>query len=67
MSNGFLPPKVFSNTMVAMLKNKMVAARKVSSEMKDEFKKGTGSTVYVKRPPEFVIRTGAVASVQDVT
>lgn len=67
MSNGFLPPKVFSNTMVAMLKNKMVAARKVSSEMKDEFKKGTGSTVYVKRPPEFVIRTGAVASAQDVT
>jgi hypothetical protein len=50
-----------------LLKNQLVLAKLVDSESVDKsFKAGVGGTVYVKRPPEFVIRTGATASVQDV-
>lgn len=67
MSNAFLSPKVFANAGLKLLKNKLVLAKLVDSESVDKtFKPGGGGTVYVKRPPEFVIRTGAVASAQDV-
>lgn len=67
MANAFLPPKVFANAGLALLKNKLVLAKLVDSESVDKtFKAGVGGTVYVKRPPEFIIRTGATASAQDV-
>ena len=67
MSNAFLPPKVFANAGLKVLKNKLVLAKLVDSESVDKtFKAGVGGTVYVKRPPEFTIRTGATASAQDV-
>jgi len=37
----------------------------VTTEFKNEFKK-IGATVYAKRTPEFTVRDGAIASVQDV-
>jgi hypothetical protein len=55
MSHTFLPPKVFANAGLKLLKNHLVMA-----------KPGGGATVNVKRPPEFAIRTGATASAQDV-
>lgn len=68
MANAFLPPKVFANAGLALLKNNLVLAKLVDSESVDKaFKAGVGGTVYVKRPPEFTIRTGATASAQDVT
>jgi hypothetical protein len=68
MANAFLPPKVFANAGLKLLKNNLVAAKLVDSESVDKtFKPGVGGTVYVKRPPEFIIRTGATASAQDVT
>lgn len=67
-TNTFLPPKVFANAGLKLLKNNLVLAKLVDSESVDKtFKAGTGGTVYVKRPPEFIIRTGATASAQDVT
>lgn len=67
-TNTFLPPKVFANAGLKLLKNNLVMAKLVDSEGVDKtFKPGVGGTVYVKRPPEFVIRTGATASAQDVT
>jgi hypothetical protein len=67
MPNAFLPPKVFANAGLKLLKNNLVMAKLCDSESVDKtFKPGVGGTVNVKRPPEFLIRTGATASNQDV-
>lgn len=67
MPNAFLPPKVFANAGLKLLKNNLVMAKLCDSECVDKtFKPGVGGTVNVKRPPEFIIRTGATASNQDV-
>lgn len=63
--NEFLSPKVYASTMLKLLKNELVLGKLISSTYKDEFKK-IGNTMYVKRPPEFLIREGRVASVQAV-
>lgn len=65
MANALLSPKVYANAALKLLKNSVVLPKLVTTEFKDEFKK-IGSTVYAKRPPEFTVRDGAVASVQDV-
>jgi hypothetical protein len=73
VSNSLLSPKVYANVGLKLLKNNLVAAKLVSGEYKDMVVKpiqrngqANGTTVYVKRPPEFTVRDGAVASVQDV-
>ena len=67
MSHTFLPPKVFANAGLKLLKNNLVMAKLCDAEGVDKaFKPGGGATVNVKRPPEFAIRTGATASAQDV-
>lgn len=73
MANAMLSPKVYANTFLKLLKNSVVLPKLVSSEYKDIVVKPistggqkNGSTVYVKRPPMFTVRDGAVASVQDV-
>lgn len=65
MANNLLNPKIYANTMLALLKNNLVMGKLVTTQFKDEYKK-IGNTLYVKRPPEFVVREGAVAQVQDV-
>lgn len=65
MANALLSPKVYSNTFLKLLKNNVVLPKLVSTEVKSDFKK-VGDTVYVKRVPEFVVRDGRVAEVQDV-
>lgn len=65
MSNTLLSPKVYANTFLALLKNEVVLPKLVTTEFKNEFKK-VGNTVYAKRVPEFTVRDGAVAQVQDV-
>jgi hypothetical protein len=65
MSNALLTPKIYANTALKLLKNNLVAAKLVSGEFKNEFKK-RGNKTWAKRPPEFVVRDGAVAQVQDV-
>ena len=73
MANAMLSPKVYANTFLKIMKNNLVAAKLVSGEFKDVVVKPVsntgqrnGTTVYVKRPPEFSVRDGAIASVQDV-
>lgn len=65
MANKLLSPKVYANVMLKLLKNNLVMGKLVTTSFKDEFKK-VGDTIYVKRPPEFTIREGQVAQVQDV-
>lgn len=66
MANALLTPKVYANTFLKLLKNNVVLPKLVTTEFKDEYKK-IGSTIYAKRVPEFTVRDGATASVQDVT
>jgi hypothetical protein len=73
MANAMLSPKVYANTFLKLLKNAVVLPKLVSSEYKDivvspisSTGQKNGRTVYVKRPPMFTVRDGAVASVQDV-
>jgi hypothetical protein len=67
MANAFASPKVYANVGLALLLNELVMGKLVDSEsVNAEFKPGVGTTVYVKRPPEFTIRDGANASAQDV-
>lgn len=65
MANAMLTPKTFARVGLKLLKNKLVIARKVNGQFKNEFRK-IGDTVYAKRPPEFTVRSGPVAVVQDV-
>lgn len=65
MANTLLTPKVYANVMLKLLKNNLVMGKLVTTEFKNEFKK-RGDTIYIKRPPEFVVREGAIAQVQDV-
>ena len=65
MANALLAPKIYANTMLALLVNQLVGAKLVTTQFKNEFKE-VGNTIYVKRPPLFNLRTGAVADVQDV-
>lgn len=67
MANAYATPKVYANVGLALLKNELVMAKLTDSEsVNKEFVPGVGTTVYVKRPPEFIIRDGAAASSQDV-
>jgi hypothetical protein len=73
MANAMLSPKVYANTFLKLMKNSVVLPKLVSSEYKNIVVKPisntgqkNGTTVYVKRPPMFTVRDGAVASVQDV-
>jgi hypothetical protein len=66
-TNNFLPAKVFANAGLKLLKNNLVMAKLCDSEGVDKaFKAGVGGTVYVKRPPEFIVRRGATANPQNV-
>lgn len=65
MANALLSPKVYANAFLAHLKNNVVLPKLVTTEFKNEFKK-VGSTVYAKRVPQFTVRDGAVAAIQDV-
>lgn len=66
MANRILTPRVYANTFLKLLKNNLVMGKLVTTDFNDEFKK-KGDTVYAKRPPQFVVREGRVAQIQDVT
>lgn len=65
MSNTILTPRIYANAFLKILKNNLVMGKLVTTEFNDTFKK-VGQTVYAKRPPEFVVREGRVAQIQDV-
>jgi hypothetical protein len=69
MSNVIATPTVFAKAGLALLKNNLVMARKVSSQYSSEYARvgaKAGQTVKAKRHPEFTVRDGRVADVQDV-
>lgn len=66
MANTLLTPKIYANVMLKLLKNQLVMGKLVTTQFNNMFKPGIGATVYVKRPPEFGVRVGNVAQVQNV-
>lgn len=72
MPNNFLTASVIAKTAVRILDNELVAASKVFRGYEDEFSNkvngyNIGSSVTIKRPPQFQVRTGPVASPQNIT
>ena len=72
MANALLNPKVYANAMLALLLNNLVMGRLVDTSLSNLQPKMAGvthkrgDTIFVKRPPEFTIRSGATFSAQDV-
>jgi hypothetical protein len=66
MSNSLLTPTVIAKEALMMLENNMVLGNLVHRDYKKEFAK-IGSTVTIRKPVKFSLRTGATASIQDVT
>lgn len=72
MANELAHPKVFANAALLTLKNTLVLGKLVDNEGIDkEYSSEAaggkpGGKVYVKRPPEFIVRDGPNASPQDV-
>lgn len=65
MPNALLSPKIYANVMLKLLKNNLIMGKLVSTDFKNEFKK-KNQKIYARRPPQFLVREGRVASVQPV-
>jgi hypothetical protein len=71
VANTILNPSVIAKTAVTLLENELVAAKQVYRGYEDEFDKKVngypvGSTISIRKPTQFTVRSGATASIQDV-
>ena len=71
MSNTTLTADIIAKEALNILDNELVMAKKVHRGHESEFSKNIngytiGDTVSIRRPTDFTVRDGAVASVQDV-
>lgn len=72
MSNSVLTIDTIATAAVAVLDNELVMAKQVYRGLESEFGDKIngyekGDTVSMRRPTDFTVRDGAVASNQDVT
>ena len=72
MPNTVLTASIIAKAAVKILDNELVMARLAYRDFESEFNKSVngykvGSTVTVRRPTDFTVRSGATASTQDVT
>lgn len=71
MANNTLTADIITKECLMILDNETVMGKKVHRAHESEFSKNVngykvGSTVTIKRPADFTVRSGAVASIQDV-
>lgn len=66
MSNEFLNAQEYANTMLLLVKNRLVMGRNVDSSYKDQVTDQNGLSISVKRPPRFVAGTGAALAKKDI-
>lgn len=71
MANQVLTPDVIAKECLLVLDNELVMAKKIHRAHENEFSKEVngyqiGRTVSIKRPADFTVRQGRVASSQDV-
>jgi hypothetical protein len=72
MANAFITPTVIAKAAVRILDNELVMARRVYRAYESEFDKTVngykpGSSINIRKPTQFTVRSGATASIQDVT
>jgi hypothetical protein len=70
MANRTLTADIIAKAAVAVLDNELIMARKVFRGYEEDFTKkvngyDVGDTISVRRPADFTVRDGAVASAQD--
>jgi hypothetical protein len=71
MANTTLTASIIAAEALMILDNNLVMANQVFRELEGEYSKSIngykpGATITVRRPTDFTVRTGAVASIQDV-
>jgi hypothetical protein len=71
MANSVLTPAIIAAESLLLLDNNLVMANQVYREYESEYGRSIngykpGDTITIRRPTDFTVRTGAVASVQDV-
>jgi len=71
MSNTTLTASIIAKAAVAILDNELVMAKKVFRGYEDDFSKKVngyeqGETISIRKPADFIVRTGATASAQNV-
>lgn len=68
MTNAFLDPQEYVNTMLLMVKNQLVMGRLVDGQFKNEVSDENGLTTNIKRPPRFVDKKDGTANLalQDI-
>lgn len=69
MSNVFATQQKITNAFLLLLKNELVMGKLVTTKFDKDFSNevvAVGNTVKVRRPPEFTVRDGRVASAQDI-
>src|SRR5262245_9302373 len=71
MPNTILNPQIIASTAVRILENELVMGSRVYRGYEDEFDKkvngyDVGDTISIRKPQQFRVRTGAVASIQDI-
>lgn len=72
MSNTIITPSIVAKESILLLDNMLVAGNRVYRGYEDEFSGQVngykkGSTISIRKPAAFTVRTGATASAQDVT
>lgn len=65
MANTLVSPDIIAKVSLAHLDNALVMKKLVYSDYSDEFTK-VGSTINIRRPVQFEVRSGAVANMQQV-
>src|SRR5262245_9323393 len=71
MPNTILNPSIIASTAVRILENELVMGSRVYRGYEEEFNKkvngyDVGDTISIRKPQQFSIRSGAVASLQDI-
>jgi P22 coat protein - gene protein 5 len=71
MANTVLTPSIIAAESLLLLENNLVMANQVYRDYEGDFMKNyngykPGDTISIRRPTDFVVRSGAVAAIQDV-
>jgi hypothetical protein len=66
MANQFLNATEYANVMLLLLKNKLVMGKLVSGRFENKVTDENGLKVHVKRPPQFIAKSGATLAEQSI-
>ena len=66
MANQFLADQVYSNVFLLLLKNALQMGKLVDGRFSKEITDRNGRTISIKRPPQFIAKSGETLQVQDM-